>query len=165
MSAIWRAGNEADVERGPGMERVAFNAALNKSLWCKENHVLFQFLFPPHQIDALSHFKAIFKNVSVKSVHKSPVSDISLDVYLGVCCFYRCQHSYRIKLLIISPNTLHLLLYTWVSCAKRKKKKLTVMNSSKWCCVTSAFVHHHVSSVQYRFSHFSKVMCYCIVVL
>lgn len=45
------------------------------------------------------------------------------------------------------------------------QKKVTVMNSSKWCCVTSAFVHHHVSSVQYQFSHFSKVMCCCIVVL
>lgn len=146
------------------MERVAFNAALNKSLWCKENQC-------PVSVTSLSTlsnrcfiiFKAIFKNVSVKSVHNSPVSDISLDVYLDVCCFYRCQHSF--KLLIISPNTPHLLLYTWVSCAKKKKKKVTVMNSSKWCCVTSAFVHHHVSSVQYRFSHFSKVMCYCRVVL
>lgn len=48
-------------ERGPGTERVAFNAALNKSLWRTEIPV------PPRPIFVFIIFKAIFKNVSVKS--------------------------------------------------------------------------------------------------
>lgn len=76
------------LKRGPGMERVAFNAALNKPLRCKKNQCSVS--VPSFSISSnrcFIVFKAIFKNVSVKSVHKSPVSDISLDVYLGVCCF------------------------------------------------------------------------------
>lgn len=107
-------------------------------------------------------FKAIFKNVSVKSVHKSPSSDISLDVYLDVCCFYRCQH--RITFLIISPNTPHLLIYTWVSCAKKYRLLWWIVpNGAAWHL--HLFITMFLLSVQYRFSHFSRVMCYCIVVL
>lgn len=95
-SAIWcTAGNGAEVERGPGIERVAFTAALNKNPFgVKKSRRPVSFpSFSTSSNRCFIIFKAIFKNVSVKNVHKSPVSDISLDVYLGVCCFYRCQHS------------------------------------------------------------------------
>lgn len=110
-----------------GRERVAFNAALNKSLWCKKNQCSVSVpSFSTSSNRCFIVFKAIFKNVSVKSVHTSPVSDISLDVYLGVCCFYRCQHPFGIKLWIIHQT--HLICYFTrgflVQKKKRKKKRL-----------------------------------------
>lgn len=150
---------EKELRVSGALEGVAFDAAWNLvnsfrpwsliEVWQSTQHNSLcpvHFLsFPPCWINILSFLIAIFKNLSVKIVHKKLCFKyFSGHTAVSVIVSWFMDISTHEALGSLSHRTDRLLLfYTWVSCAEKTKKKVLLLtNISKRCRMKSAFVHH-----------------------